>query len=210
MGALIRGNVEIGEGTYVGPYTVIGTEAQHTHPPRTDAQITIGRRNTFRENCTVHQPIRTNATRTGDDCYFMAYTHIAHDVRIGSRVTLANATQLGGNTKILDGANFGLGVCVHQHCIIGAGAMIAMMTPVVKNVPPYSTVIQGRIRSLNKIALAELNTTESEQVEYLDCLQRGVSPSDDNPIAIAYKAYRRVIDDHYKAFPDRRRTPDYK
>ena len=61
--------------------------------------LEIGDRNTIREFTTVHRGTVQDRSRTciGNDNLLMAYTHVAHDCRIGNQVILANAASLGGH-----------------------------------------------------------------------------------------------------------------
>jgi UDP-N-acetylglucosamine acyltransferase len=67
----------------------------------------------------------------------MAYSHIAHDCRIGNQTVLANSVHLAGHVLIDDFAILGGGTLVHQFCRIGAHAFAAGGSVVLRDVPPY-------------------------------------------------------------------------
>jgi UDP-N-acetylglucosamine acyltransferase len=60
---------------------------------------------------------------------------------------------LAGTTHVMEGANLGMGVTVHQNTVIGAYAMVATGAPVVKDVPPFATYIPGKPLGVNAYAV---------------------------------------------------------
>ena len=75
-------------------------------------------------------------TTVGDDNLVMAYTHIAHDCIVGSRVVFGNAATLAGHVTVEDFAILGGFTLVHQFCRIGAHCFTAMNSVISKDVPP--------------------------------------------------------------------------
>lgn len=125
--------LEIGTNNVIGPYVCIGTDAQHIREPST-GKVKIGNNNIFREYSTVHLPTRfTNLTSIGNDCYFMALSHIAHDCTIEDKVVFSNNVTLGGHTYIMRGSQFGFNAIIHQYQVIGSYCMLGMGTIVPKN-----------------------------------------------------------------------------
>jgi acyl-[acyl carrier protein]--UDP-N-acetylglucosamine O-acyltransferase len=57
--------------------------------------------------------------------------------------------QLAGFISLCRGARVGLGAMVHQRSTIGAGAMVAMGTAVVHDVPPFVLYVNQRCTRLN-------------------------------------------------------------
>lgn len=74
----------------------------------------------------------------------MAYTHVAHDVHLGSHCVLANGVTLAGHVMIGDWAVIGAFTGVHQFCRVGAHAMIGGYSVVTQDVMPYSTTVSER------------------------------------------------------------------
>jgi UDP-N-acetylglucosamine acyltransferase len=68
-------------------------------------------------------------TRIGDKNLFMAYTHIAHDANVGSRIVFANAATLAGHVEVGDDATVGAFSGVHQFCRDRAGTRSSAGTP---------------------------------------------------------------------------------
>ncbi|MCX7975369.1 MAG: acyl-ACP--UDP-N-acetylglucosamine O-acyltransferase [Candidatus Aminicenantes bacterium] len=135
----IKGLTEIGENCLFSPYTVIGTEPQDITYKGEPTRVTIGNRNVFREFITVHRGTVKGGgiTRIGDDNYFMAYTHIAHDCQIGNKTIFINGATLGGHVEVDDFATVGAFTGVHQFCRIGKYAFIGGFSVITQDVLPY-------------------------------------------------------------------------
>lgn len=158
--SLIGADVEIGAGTVIGSHVVIkgptrigrdnriyqfasvGEDPQDKKYHGEQTSLEIGDRNTIREYATLHRGTAQDqgVTRVGNDVLLMAYTHVAHDCRIGDHVIMSNAASLGGHVKVDDWAILSGFALVHQFCTIGAHAFIAMGSAVGKDVPPYVLV----------------------------------------------------------------------
>lgn len=158
--AVIGPGVEIGAGTRIGPHTVVrgptrigrdnvifqfasvGEDPQDKKYGGEPTRLEIGDRNRIREFVTIHRGTLQDrgVTTIGNDNLFMAYTHVAHDCRIGDQVIMANAASLGGHVEIQDWSILGGFTIVHQFCRIGAHSFCAMGSMLTKDVPPYVTV----------------------------------------------------------------------
>ena len=155
--SVIGPQVRIGAGTRIGPHVVINgptTIGAHNHffqfasigdAPQDQkyrgepTRLEIGDRNVFRESCTVNRGTTHDegVTRIGSDNLFMAYTHVAHDCQLGSRIVMANGATLGGHVHLGDWVIMGGYAGVHQFCKIGAHAFLANNSAVTRDVPPY-------------------------------------------------------------------------
>ena len=102
--------------------------------------LTIGDGNRFREYVNISHGIKEErGTRIGNSNYLMAYSHVGHDCVVGDHNILANAATLAGHVQ-LGGRIFLSGhVAVHQFCRVGDYAMVAGLTGVRQDVPPYVT-----------------------------------------------------------------------
>jgi UDP-N-acetylglucosamine acyltransferase len=74
----------------------------------------------------------------------MAYTHVAHDVQLGSHTVLANGVTLAGHVLIGDWAVIGAFTGVHQFCRVGKHSMIGGYSVVTQDVLPFSTTVSPR------------------------------------------------------------------
>ena len=91
-------------------------------------------------------------TRIGDDNWFLAYTHVAHDCIVGNRCVFSNNATLAGHVTVGDHVILSGFVGIHQFCRIGAHAFIGMGAFVNGDVPPFVMVAQdgyGRPRGIN-------------------------------------------------------------
>ena len=160
---IVRGRVRIGEDNWVYPFCVIGTGPQHAArledrlaDPASDpahGEVVIGTGNIIREYTTVHLPALDERTSIGSRCHLLANSHVAHDCAVGDDVTMANGVTLGGHSQVGRRANLGFNVSVHPYRRIGAHAMVAMMMPVVKDVPPYALVNRQAFVGVNEVGM---------------------------------------------------------
>ncbi len=140
--ALIRGPTRIGRDNRIFQFTSVGEDPQDKKFAGEVTYLEIGDRNDIREFATIHRGTVQDSgiTRVGDDNLFMAYTHVAHDCRIGDHVIMANAASLGGHVRVEDWAILGGFTTVHQFCQIGAHCFSGMGSAIDKDVPPYLMV----------------------------------------------------------------------
>lgn len=109
----------------------------------------------------IKQPI------VGSGCLIMAYSHVAHDCRLGDGVIMANATQLAGHVHIGDSTILGGGTLVHQFSRIGKNVMIGAGTFINKDVPPFMLVAgsPAKVGGLNSIGLRRHGFNAAEITE---------------------------------------------
>lgn len=158
--SIIGPNVRIGAGTVIGPHVVIdghttigrdnrffqfssiGGAPQDKKYAGEPTRLEIGDRNMVREFCTLNTGTIQDegVTRIGDDNWFMAYVHVAHDCLVGNKTIIANSTSLAGHVHVGDWAILGGLVGVHQFCKIGPHAMVGAKTYVSQDVPPFTMV----------------------------------------------------------------------
>lgn len=161
-----HGIVEIGENNHICPGAVLGGAPQDVSYKGEATKLIIGNNNVFREFCTVNLATSKGDGKTeiGNNCYFMAYTHVGHDCKVGNNVIMANDSHLGGHCEIEDGVTIG-GVCAfNQFTKVGKMAFIAGSSVVNKDILPFSRA-QGNyavIRATNKIGLARKGYSREE------------------------------------------------
>ena len=147
----IDAHVKISDQTTLGPRcrvyfgALIGEEPQdHRFRPGTKASTVIGADTTLREYVTIHRsPFEGGTTSVGDRTLLMAFVHVGHDARIGSRVTVANQTAISGHVVIEDGAVLSGYILIHQFCRIGALAMVGGRTIVRQDIPPFCMLAEN-------------------------------------------------------------------
>jgi UDP-N-acetylglucosamine acyltransferase len=139
---VVNGHTRLGRSNRIFPFAAIGGAPQDKKYQGEPTRLEIGDGNTIREYCTFNRGTAQDAgvTRVGDDNWFMAYVHIAHDCQIGSHTVFANAASLAGHVHVGDYAILGGFTGVHQFCRIGVHSITGGSTAVRQDVPPYVTV----------------------------------------------------------------------
>jgi UDP-N-acetylglucosamine acyltransferase len=162
--AVIQGVTEVAEGCRFFPFCSIGLEPQDLKYQGEPTRVVIGSRNTFREFVTVHAgtPGGGGVTTIADRNLLMAYTHVAHDCRVGSGTIFANAATLAGHVTVEDFSVIGAFSGVHQFCKIGAHAYIGGYSVITQDALPYVLTVGNRARAfgINHIGLKRKNFSE--------------------------------------------------
>jgi UDP-N-acetylglucosamine acyltransferase len=142
----LEGPTWIGEDNVFFPYSTVGVASQDLKYKGERAETRIGNRNRIREFVTIHRGTAGGGlvTSIGSDNLLMAYTHVAHDVRIGDHTVLANAVTLGGHVTVGDWAIIGASTGLHQFCRVGRHAIIGGYSVVTQDVLPFSNTVSQR------------------------------------------------------------------
>jgi UDP-N-acetylglucosamine acyltransferase len=137
--AVVQGPTRIGVDNRIFQFASVGSAPQDRKYKGEPTKLEIGNRNVIRECVTLNRGTVQDegVTAIGDDNLFMAYAHVAHDCRIGSRCVLANNATLGGHVHLGDWVIMGGLSGIHQFCKVGAHAFIANNAAVTRDVPPY-------------------------------------------------------------------------
>ena len=157
-GAVIDEHVQIGDGTSIGPHVhvtgwtnigrecrlftcaTLGAEPQDLGFTAVRSYLRVGDRNVCREHTVMHRGTKEDSeTVIGDDNYFMNYSHVGHNVRIGNHVTLANSAQVSGFVEIDDRTFVSGCVVIHQYCRIGRLVMVSGLSAINQDIPPFVT-----------------------------------------------------------------------
>jgi UDP-N-acetylglucosamine acyltransferase len=136
----VEGPASIGEDNVFFPYSTVGVAPQDLKYHGERAETRIGDRNKIREFVTIHRGTEGGGlvTSIGSDNLLMAYTHVAHDVRIGDHVIIGNSVGLAGHVIIEDWVDVSPYSGVHQFCRLGRHAFIGPYSVVKQDVLPYS------------------------------------------------------------------------
>ncbi len=142
----LEGPLTIGEDNVFFPYSTVGVAPQDLKYKGERSETRIGNRNRIREFVTIHRGTQGGGmvTSIGDDNLIMAYSHVAHDCRIGSHCVIANAATFGGHVTVGDWAWVGASTGVHQFCRIGRHAIIGGYSVITRDVLPYSNTVTER------------------------------------------------------------------
>lgn len=169
---IIGDNVRVGDDTRIGSHVIIqgptvigvrnrilhfcslGTDPQDKkYSGESESFLEIGDDNVIREYCSVNRGTLHGGGTTviGNTNWIMAYTHIAHDCRVGNHTVFANHATLAGHVVIDNHVTLGGFTGVHQYCKVGSYSFTAIASVITKDVPPY-TMVSGnpaRPRGLN-------------------------------------------------------------
>lgn len=148
-GAMVIGDVEIGEESSVWYHTVIRGDIH---------RIRIGKRTNVQDNCTLHVTT-VHSVDVGDSVTF-GHGVVAHGC------TIEDFCLLGIGSIVLDGAVIGTG------SVIGAGAVVAPRTVV----PPHSLVlgVPGKVvKTLAPESAVANRITADHYVEYAQAYRKG-------------------------------------
>jgi UDP-N-acetylglucosamine acyltransferase len=153
----IEGNTKVGAYTRISQFAAIGGPPQDFSYKNEETSVEIGERVNIREYVTVHRGTVRGGGKTviSDECYLMAYCHVAHDCILGTGVIMANSAHLGGHIEIGQRAILGGIVAVHQFVRVGEFALVGGVSGVAKDVPPYTLASGSRIYvyGLNEVGL---------------------------------------------------------
>lgn len=175
---VVTGDTTVGADTIIFPFCCIGEIPQDVKFQGEAAQLVIGQRNRIREHVTMNPGTQGGGgiTSVGDDGFFLAGCHVAHDARIGDRVIIVNQSAVAGHCIIEDDVIIG-GLCgIHQFVRIGRGAIIGALSMVTNDVIPHG-LVQGPRGELDGLNLVGLK-------------RRGVSRADITALRVAFQTLK--------------------
>ncbi len=154
---VVDGITEIGAGTVVHPFSVLGGPPQHGGYQGEPTRLVVGENNLIREGCTFNRGAVQGGglTTVGSNCMFMTGAHVGHDSVVGNHVTFANNATLGGHVTVGDNVFLG-GLCaIHQFGRVGRGAMVGGLAAVTRDVIPFGSVWgnHAHLHGLNMVGL---------------------------------------------------------
>ena len=157
----VHGRTSIGTKTRIFPFASIGHQPQDLKYKDEPSTLVIGARCLIREGVTMNPGTAHGAMTTivGDDCAFLANSHVAHDCKVGNHVILSNNVMLAGHTSIGDFVIMGGGSAVHQFVRIGQHAFVGGLAGVENDVIPYGMALGNRasLAGLNLVGLKRRN-----------------------------------------------------
>ena len=159
-------NLEIGKNNTIGPYAIIGGEAQHPKK-KSFGKIIIGNNNNISQFVCINMPTKfRKKTIIGNNNYIMSNSVIDHDCILENYITMSSNVLLGGNVYIMNGSQLGMKTIIHQNQLIGSYTMIGMGSIITKRkkiIPGY--IFFGKpVKKVKKnlIGLKRNNITSSK------------------------------------------------
>ncbi len=146
--AVIDGHTSVGKRTRIFSFASVGLDPQDIHYRGEPTRVEIGDDCQIREFVSINRGTESGGglTRVGNGCMLMAYTHVAHDCRVGNRVVMANGATLAGHVEIQDYAVIGGLTAIHQFARIGRNAFIGGASAVSMDVVPFLSAAGNRAR----------------------------------------------------------------
>ena len=189
--AIVRARSVLGEEVQVDSFAVVGGDPQMIgFDPGIRSGVEIGDATVLREGVTVNRSTEEGrATQVGSHCFLMATSHVAHDCRVGDRVTMANAVLLAGHVTVGDHSFLGGGCVVHQFCRIGESAMLSGNASFSMDIPPFA--MAGRINALlglNLVGLKRRGFSREEIRDIKNCLYHTLQTQEGSPPRLAAQA----------------------
>ena len=164
--AVVTGWTEIGPGTEIWPFAVVGEVPQDLKFKGERTRLIVGARCRIREGATLNTGTEGGGgiTRVGDDCLLMTGSHVGHDATVGDRVILANQVAVAGHCWLGDDVIVGGLSGIHQWVRVGRGAIIGAVTMVTNDVIPFGLVQapRGELDGLNLVGLKRRGVNRAE------------------------------------------------
>jgi len=195
---VVTGATRLGPRAKVFPFAAIGARSQDLISGDGEGRVIVGADCIIREGVTINAGTRVGGseTRVGDGCALLANAHVAHDCKLGDRVTLSNGVLLGGHVQIGDDATIGGGAAAHQRVRIGAHAFVAGLAGIEGDIIPFALAggHRAHLFGLNLVGLRRRGFSRA-QIERLREAYRLLFPCEPAPREERVAALRRLEGD---------------
>jgi len=156
----------LGDRNEISACTVLGSDPlDKGFSPADRSFLIIGNGNKIREHYTISRGTKPESeTVIGNENYIMTAGHIAHNCRIGNQTVIASASLVAGYCEIEDQVFISGGNGIHQYSRIGRLAMVAGMTRVNLDLPPFLMFSGYKVGAtgLNIVGLRRAGFTREE------------------------------------------------
>lgn len=195
------GPLQLGSECEIHPFVVLGGAPQDYAYKGERSYCRIGDRVVIREGVSVHRGTAPESeTVIGNDCMFMANTHVAHNCRVGDHVVMVNSALLAGHVTVGTRVTLGGGAMVHQFVEIGEYAMVGGAGRISQNVVPFTTVVErAHCIGLNRVGLRR-NGFSAEEVRELSHLYKAILRNKSGAFAAARGMLDSVRTSHGRRF----------
>ena len=164
---LLTGTV-LGENCSIGHGAVIGGDPQSlAFDVRLTSNVVMGAGNRVREHVTIHRSMyEGKSTIIGDNNFFMAVSHVGHDVQMGNNNVIANNVLFAGHVLVGNNGFFGGASVFHQFIRVGDNVMIQGKAGFSMDVPPFVIGADNNtVAGLNSVGLKRAGFTPAERLE---------------------------------------------
>jgi UDP-N-acetylglucosamine acyltransferase len=163
---VIRGNTKVGENNVFYQFSTIGETPPDKKYGGERTRLEIGHNNVFRECMTVHLGTvqGDGLTSIGSNNLFLAYSHIAHDCKVGDHVIFANNATLAGHVNIGNRVSLGGFVKIAQFCTVGDFSYIGGDCGISKDIPAFLKIARApeRPAGLNSVGMARAGIDKAD------------------------------------------------
>ncbi len=163
---VVAGATKIGAATSIYPFASLGHCAQDLKYKGEKATLEIGEKCIIREGVTMNAGTASGGGKTivGDQCAFLANSHVGHDSILGDNIVLSNNVMIAGHVQVGDNVIFGGGSAVIQFTRIGAHAFIGGLAGLENDLIPFGMVTGNRAKlsGLNLVGLKRRGFPRSE------------------------------------------------
>ena len=154
---VVAGRTTIGPRTRIFPFASIGHQPQDLKYKGEPSTLTIGSDCIIREGVTMNPGTAGGGLQTvvGNNCAFLANSHVGHDCRVGNNVIFSNNVMLAGHCTVWDYAILGGGAAVIQFARVGAHSFLGGMSGLENDLIPYGMAVGNRahLSGLNIVGL---------------------------------------------------------
>ena len=154
---VVAGRTTVGANTRIFPFASIGHQPQDLKYSGEASTLSIGANCILREGVTMNPGTQGGGlvTRVGDNCAFLANSHVGHDCIVGNNVIFSNNVMLAGHCVVGDFAILGGGAAAIQFARIGAHGFLGGMSGLENDLIPYGMALGNRahLSGLNIIGL---------------------------------------------------------
>ena len=155
--AVVAGRTTIGGGARIFPFASIGHQPQDLKYEGEASTLTIGANCLIREGVTMNPGTKGGVMTTtiGDNCSFLANSHVGHDCHVGDNVVFSNNVMLAGHCTIGNFVIVGGGAAIIQFARVGAHGFVGGMSGLENDLIPYGMAIGNRahLSGLNIVGL---------------------------------------------------------
>lgn len=154
---VVAGRTTIGPRTRIFPFASIGHQPQDLKYQGELSTLAVGADCLIREGVTMNPGTAGGgmATTVGDNCTFLANSHVGHDCHIGNSIIFSNNVMLAGHCTIGNFAIVGGGSAIIQFTRVGAHSFIGGMSALENDLIPYGMALGNRahLSGLNIVGL---------------------------------------------------------
>jgi UDP-N-acetylglucosamine acyltransferase len=162
----VAGHTTVGARTRIFPFASIGHIPQDLKYHGEASTLTIGSDCMIREGVTMNPGTEGGGLKTviGNNCAFLANSHVGHDTKVGNNVILSNNVMLAGHVTVGDFVIFGGGAAVIQYARVGSHAFVGGMSGLENDLIPYGMAMGNRayLAGLNIVGMRRRNFTRDQ------------------------------------------------